>query len=86
MSISEKRLNRLRNRPNDYTYTEARALLKSLGFEELNKGRTSGSRVRFYRESDKKMINLHKPHPEDVMKKYAVDALYRFLEEIGELK
>lgn len=40
---------RLLSMPRDYTYAEARALLKQLGFIESNKCRTSGSRVRFYR-------------------------------------
>ena len=85
MSTLQKRLDRIRCKPNDYTYTEARALMNALGFKELNKGGTSGSRVRFFRETDKKMIDLHKPHPGDVMKRYAVDNLYSFLVEIGEL-
>ena len=85
MSTLQKRLDRINCKPSDYTYTEAKALMKALGFKESNKGGTSGSRVRFYRETDQKMINLHKPHPGDIMKRYAVDDLYDFLVEIGEL-
>lgn len=57
----------------------------SLGFKPDNKGKTSGSRVKFYRESDGAMINLHKPHPQDEMKLYAVRQLRKYLEDIGEL-
>ena len=85
MSQSEKARERLRQNPKDYTFTEARALLTSLGFKESSKGRTSGSRVRFYREADGRIINLHKPHPQDTMKPGAVKQLVLFLREIGEL-
>ena len=56
-----------------------------MGFEEYNKGKTSGSRVRFFRESDNKVILLHKPHPEDEMDRGAVAELVDYLKEIGEL-
>lgn len=85
MSKLEKSKERLRARPKDYTYTEARNLLSQLGFAEYNKGKTSGSRVKFYRESDKKIILLHKPHPGDVMKPGAIRELLEFLTNLGEL-
>lgn len=70
--------------PKYYTYSEARYLLTNLGFREFNKGKTSGSRVKFFRESDGKMILLHKPHPGDEIKPGAVKQLVSFLSEIGE--
>ena len=76
---------RVRNYPRDYTYTEARSLLIQMGFEEYNKGKTSGSRVKFYRSRDKKVILLHKPHPGDIMKIGTVRDLVDCLKEIGEL-
>lgn len=85
MSKMEDRKARLQKLPKDYTFEEAKSLLKSLGFIEMNKGKTSGSRVKFYRSKDGKMINLHKPHPEKEMKSYAVKQLYDFLNEIGDL-
>ena len=71
--------------PKDYTYSEAKVLLAQIGFKEYNKGKTSGSRVKFYREEDKKIILLHKPHPGDIMRVGAVRDLLKYLEEIGEL-
>jgi hypothetical protein len=85
MSKLEKAKNRLQIRPKDYTYTEAKYLLGQLGFEEYNKGKTSGSRVKFYRKSDQKIILLHKPHPGDIMSRGAVNDLANFLKELGEL-
>lgn len=85
MSRLEKAKERLRAIPKDYTYTEARALLNQLGFEESNKGKTSGSRVKFFRPSDEKIILLHKPHPSDVMIYKSVQGLAKFLKNIGDL-
>lgn len=85
MSKLDKAKARILSIPKDYTYTEAKYLLSKLGFEEFNKGKTSGSRVRFYRESDKRAILLHKPHPEDEMDVGALKELVAFLKELGEL-
>lgn len=85
MSKFEKAKKRILTRPADYTYAEVRYLLGKMGFEEYNKGKTSGSRVRFFRESDNKVILLHKPHPEDEMDRGAVAELVDYLKEIGEL-
>lgn len=85
MSKHEKAKERLRNMPKDFTFSEAKNILLSLGFEESNKGRTSGSRVRFYREKDRLLLDMHKPHPNDEMKGYAIKQLVAFLIENGEL-
>lgn len=85
MSKFEKARERLLSRPKDYTYSEAKLLLTQLGFDEYNKGKTSGSRVKFYRPSDKRMILLHKPHPGDVMSVGAIVDLADRLEDMGEI-
>lgn len=85
MSKFDKAKERLFSRPKDYTYSEAKALLSQLGFEEFNKGRTSGSRVKFYRADDQRIILLHKPHPGDVMSIGAIKYLAAQLEEMGEI-
>ena len=85
MSKSEKAKERLRSAPKDYTYTEAKSLLCSLGFEEFSKGKTSGSKIMFYRKEDGDKVLMHKPHPGDIMDIAAVKALRNHLMEIGEL-
>lgn len=85
MSQFEKSKNRILSIPKDYTYTEARRFLSQLGFVEYQKGKTSGSRVKFYRERDAKVILLHKPHPGDVMSMGAIKQLKNFIEELGEI-
>jgi len=79
----EKAKARLRVVPTDYTYSELKGLLKSLGYDELSRGRTSGSRVCFMK-GDCKII-LHKPHPGDQMKRAAVRQVKEYLEGKGEL-
>lgn len=74
---------RLKSEPKDYTFDEARSLLTNLGFYEHNKGKTSGSRVMFIKDGVK--IQLHKPHPGNEMKHYAVQQLRDQLESMGEL-
>lgn len=69
------------NIPADYTYMEIKYLLGKLGFREYHKGRTSGSRVKFYRKSDQKVIMLHRPHPGDIMDKGAVEDVVKKLME-----
>ena len=85
MGKFEKAKNRLRSKPSDYTYDEARSLLRQLGFIEFNKGKTSGSRVCFYRASDNCKIMLHKPHPGDELSIGATRDLRDKLVEMGEL-
>lgn len=85
MSKFEKAKERILLKPKDYTYSEAKYLLSQMGFEEFNKGKTSGSRVKFYREIDKRVILLHKPHPGDVMSQGAVKDLVDYLVKVGEL-
>ena len=85
MSQLEKAINRIKTCPKDYTYDEARTLLIRLGYEESNKGKTSGSRVKFFRKSDGRMIDLHKPHPQSTMKEYSVKDLKDFLESTGDI-
>ena len=85
MSRLEKAIERLKSVPKDYTYSEAKYLLGQLGFVETNKGKTSGSRVKFVRYSDGEFILLHKPHPSDVLIYKSVYGLKSFLERIGEI-
>ncbi len=58
------------------TYRELQTLLKNYGYEEQNKGKSSGSRVAFVNSKTEHIIRLHKPHPEKELKKYQIDLLY----------
>ena len=73
MSKIEKLLTRLYSKPKDFTYQELKTLLEQLGFIEYNKGKTSGSRVKFKNERCDVTIELHKPHNTgNILKPYQI--------------
>ena len=69
MSKKEKLIARFLSKPSDFHYDEMIRLLSYFGFEEIKKGKTSGSRVKF-ENAEGIPIMLHKPHPSGLMKKY----------------
>jgi len=62
MSSKEKLIERFKRQPKDFTFDELKSLLCGFGFELSNKGKTSGSRVRFQNTELKVIIDIHKPH------------------------
>jgi len=62
MSAKEKLIERFRKQPKDFTFDELKNLLFGFGFVISNKGKTSGSRVRFQNTELKIIIDIHKPH------------------------
>ncbi len=85
MGTKEKLIARFRKFPNDFTWDEMTRLLTALGYSPSNKGKTSGSRV-IYKSENKKPIMLHKPHPGNVIKGYAMKQVYEYLKEDGLIK
>jgi hypothetical protein len=69
MGKRSKRLERLRTRPNDFTWGELRTLLIGLGYEEEKGG---GSRHKFFHPVAPN-ISLHEPHGGRTLKRYAID-------------
>lgn len=82
MTTKDKLLERFRRLPNDFTFDELTRLLESFGFEKENKGRTSGSRVLF-RNRDYGIIMLHRPHPANVVRVYAMKQVLERLIFVG---
>ncbi len=80
MSRKEKIIKRLKAKPTDFTYEEAKQVLNIFGFTEYNKGKTSGSKVEFINEHNQK-IELHKPHPNNILKIYQIKKILTLLEE-----
>lgn len=62
MTKLQKLVSRFRSNPKDFEYRELKRLLESLGYREVQKGRTSGSRVAFVDDKNKHIITFHKPH------------------------
>ncbi|GAA0891031.1 hypothetical protein GCM10009122_07100 [Fulvivirga kasyanovii] len=78
MSKKEKLITRFIELPSDFHYDEMVKLLSYFGFNEVKKGKTSGSRVKF--ENKKGIpIMLHKPHPSGIMKKYQMKQVKEIL-------
>ncbi len=73
MSTIDKLKDRFKSIPSDFTFEELVRLLNHYGYVMENKGKTSGSRVVFTNNIDK--IIMHKPHPENVVKKAVVKAI-----------
>ena len=82
MGQKEKLIKRLKSRPKDFTFDEAESLLKYLSYSRSNKGRTSGSRVKFVSDEYAPIL-LHKPHPRKELLDYQVDQLVGALEQEG---
>ena len=80
MSRLEKEIKRLKLKPKDYTYDELKSLLNKLGFFENNKGKTSGSRVEFKDQYERKIV-LHRPHPQNIIKPYMIVGILKQLNE-----
>lgn len=80
MGQKEKLILRLKSRPKDFTFDEAETLLKYLGYQRSDKGRTSGSRVMFF-HPDHPPILLHRPHPRKELLAYQVSQLIDALEQ-----
>jgi predicted RNA binding protein YcfA (HicA-like mRNA interferase family) len=85
-----KSFDKLRDRicsiPSDLTYDELRRFLSQLGFIEYSKGATSGSRVQFYHpEKENELIQLHKPHPGNIVGRATLRDIVAKLKEWGEI-
>ena len=85
MGTKEKLIERFKALPSDFTFDELEKLLKCFGYEKSNKGKTSGSRV-VYKNKDKRPIMLHKPHPGDIIKTYAMKQVLNDLIDAGFIK
>lgn len=81
MGRKDKLIARLKSKPRDFTFDEAKALLDLCGYAVSNAGKTSGSRVCFTR--GQKVFRIHKPHPRRELLLYQVAELIDELEEEG---
>ena len=78
MSKSDKLIIRLLSYPKDFTYSELKTLLMSFGYKEVQ---GAGSRVCFSKENHK--IKLHKPHPDNRLRRYQIDLIVHELTNKG---
>lgn len=82
----DKLLQRLMNKPSDFTFDELETMLSAFGYVVDNRGKTSGSAVTFYRESDGDMIQLHKPHNPKTLRTYQINQIIKHLYDKGVIR
>ncbi|MCH2247619.1 MAG: type II toxin-antitoxin system HicA family toxin [Crocosphaera sp.] len=80
MTRKEKLIKRFLSRPKDFTWEELVSLLSGLGFEEVSTGKTGGSRRRFINEMGV-IITLHKPHPQNRLRRYQIEQIIEILQD-----
>ena len=85
MSSKDKLIARFLTLPSDFTFDELERLLTILGYVKSNKGKTSGSRVVF-KDKEGHPIMLHKPHPGNIVKQYAMRQVLEELQSKGLLQ
>ena len=85
MSSKEKLIARFLTLPSDFTFDELERLLTVMGYTKSNKGKTSGSRVVF-KDKAGHPIMLHKPHPGNIVKHYALRQVLEELQSKGYIK
>jgi len=81
MSKKEKLLRKFLGIPprKDLTFNELDTLLVSCGFIKID---GVGSSVKFYNKEKNVLINLHKPHPSNILKVYLVKQIQLKLSEV----
>jgi len=82
MSRKVKLLEKLLKSPKDFTWDEAVTLLKGFDFVQIS---NSGSRRKFFHSQSKIVICIHKPHPQNVLKKYQIMDVIEGLKNAGVL-
>ncbi|MDR1119353.1 MAG: type II toxin-antitoxin system HicA family toxin [Dysgonamonadaceae bacterium] len=72
--------------PKDFTWEELKRLVGKYGYHQNNKGKTSGSRVKFEKDDSDICLDLHKPHPKNILKPYQILDVLEFLGRIGVIR
>lgn len=80
MSKIEKLIQKFLNNPKDLTWDELIKILNYYGFEELKTGKTGGS-ARKFENKNGIPINIHKPHPKNIVKEYVIKLIINALKE-----
>ena len=82
MGQKEKLIEKLKAKPKTFTFDDAENLLGYFGYQRSNKGKTSGSRIKFVSDEHAPIL-MHKPHPRKELLEYQVKQLIEHLEQEG---
>lgn len=83
MSRHDKLAVRFKKLPTDFTWDELCRLLSGFGFKIIS---GAGSRFKFVHEEAGRVISLHRPHPGNIVKKYALKQVLMVLRQDGLIK
>lgn len=83
MSKTDKQLLRLLSLPKDFSWAELVSVMQKHHFE-LHSG--SGSGRKFFHAKTQTVFFLHEPHPEKIVKRYALKIAITALKNAGEIK
>jgi hypothetical protein len=81
LSVKDKLIKKLKSKPKDFTWDELCKLFSNLEFTQISNGKTAGSRRKFFHANSNLIINLHKPHPNSIIKSYLIEQILKKLEE-----
>ena len=79
MSTKDKLIERFERQPKDFTWQELVRLFGKFGYSGNNKGKTSDSRVIF--ETEDETYIVHRPHPQNIIKEYAMKQILEYFIE-----
>ncbi len=82
MSKIDKLIAKLKSKPRDFTWDSLVVILSSLGYKDVKKGKTAGSRRKFVHTNGHTIL-LHKPHPGNTLKSYQVNQVLSVLYQEG---
>ncbi len=80
MSKLDKLIQKMSNKNATWTWNELVSLLTKLGYEKVE---GAGSRVKFDNGNIDHLINMHKPHPSNEVKDYAIRQVREILNKGG---
>ncbi len=86
MSKNSKLINRVLSNPKDLKWDEMVTFLSHYGYREIKTGKTGGSRRKFVDDKKNIISFLHEPHPQKIMKHYAIKEVITHLKEKGRIK
>lgn len=78
MTKADKLVTRFKNLAKDFTWQELVTMLGHMKFIEIQ---GNGSRVKFYNNQLDCLIQLHKPHPAKIIKRYAMKEVLAVLQQ-----
>lgn len=82
MTNINKIISKFKNNSKNITFSETERVLKHVGYLKDNKGKTSGSRIRFFKSNSENLL-LHRPHPRNTLLSYQVKEVSEILKKEG---